>query len=255
LSDHFRTLSNLLREQVRGPVCARLYAEARPRHPVLAVYPDLPALLAVLDQSTDDYTERDLITQALLWERMSANPSQWSAVLAVVFLPMLVRLRCHLVCVELPSDDLDQIVLEGFLASIASYRRESWRIRTPIRLTHLTRRTVFKVMRRELSERKSREQERELVQVIPGQIPMGSAASPPMGIRVEAVLEAIEDDVSEEGAFLLLETELGKENLTELVSRMSVDNEEDRVRLYERLKRTRSRAKKRLIDMIVKSPS
>jgi hypothetical protein len=110
-------------------------------------------------------------------------------------------------------------------------------------------------MRRELSERKSREQERELVQVIPGQIPMGSAASPPMGIRVEAVLEAIEDDVSEEGAFLLLETELGKENLTELVSRMSVDNEEDRVRLYERLKRTRSRAKKRLIDMIVKSPS
>jgi hypothetical protein len=76
-----------------------------------------------------------------------------------------------------------------------------------------------------------------------------------MGIRVEAVLEAIEDQVSEEGAFLLLETELGKETLTELVSRMSVDNEEDRVRLYERLKRTRSRAKKRLIDMIVKSPS
>ena len=254
MSDHFRTLSHLLREQVRGPVCARLYSEARSRHSALAAYPDLPSLFVALEQSrSDDYTERDVITQALLWERMSGNPSQWSAVLAVVYLPMLLRLRHQLVCVELPSEDVDQIVLEGFLRSIAAYSPEGWRVQTPIRLTHLTRRTVFNVMRRELSERKCREQERDCVKARPGQVPMGSSASPPMGIRVEAVLEAIEDQPSEEGAFLVLETEMGTASLASIVARICGDDELEKARLYQRMKRVRSRAKRRLFDMIAES--
>jgi hypothetical protein len=255
VSDHFRTLAKLLRQEVQGPVYARLYCDARPRHPVLAAYVDLASLLAALaKQSDDDYSERDAITLALLRERAAAHESQWSAVLAVVYLPMLLRLRRQLVCAELPKDDLDQLVLEAFLVAIASYRPDSWRGRTPIRLTHLTRRRVFKSLRRELTDRRWREGQRDLAQASPGQVPAGSASSPPVSFQVDAVLAALADHVSEEGAFLVRETELGSETLYSIVSRMNLESDEERERLYQRLKRVRSRAKKRLRDVIAASP-
>jgi len=74
-----------------------------------------------------------------------------------------------------------------------------------------------------------------------------------MGIRVEAVLEAIEDQPSEEGAFLVLETEMGTASLASIVARICGDDELEKARLYQRMKRVRSRAKRRLFDMIAES--
>ena len=254
MSDHFRTLARLLREEVKGPVFARLYRDARSRHAAFDAYSDLPALLATLaKQSNDDYSERDAITLALLRERAAAHPSQWSSVLAVVYLPMMLRLRRQLVCVELPKEDLDQLVLESFLIAIASYR-PTWRGRTPIRLTHLTRRRVFKTLRKELVQRLWREDQRDVLEVGSGQVPAGSASAPPIGFRVDAVLAALADRMSEEGAFLVRETELGPETLFSIVAKMNVEGKEARERLYQRLKRVRSRAKKRLRDAIAESP-
>jgi len=252
VSDDFRTLAKLLREEVKGPVHARLYLEARDRHAVLEPYPDLASLMAMLAENArrEDYAERDAITLALLRERAEANASQWSSVLSVVYLPMLLRLRRQLVCAELPSDDLDQLVLESFLVAIASYR-PTWRGRTPIRLTHLTRRRVFKTLRKELNQRRGRDDHRTAIRMCPDRVPAGCASSPPVGFTLDRVLETLADHVSEEGAFLVRETEFGTDTLHMVVDRLEPRGGQERERLYQRLKRIRSRAKKRLRDAIV----
>jgi hypothetical protein len=253
VSDHFRTLAKLLRQDVKGPVYERLYQGARARHAAFAAYPDLRSLLAELAKDGgDDYSERDAITLALLRERAAAHPSQWSSVLTVVYLPMLLRLRRQLVCAELPKDDLDQLVLEAFLTAIASYR-PTWRGRTPIRLTHMTRRRVFKALKKELAQRRGRETQRDMLQRGVAQVPAGSTSTPPLTLRLDAVVSVLADSVSEEGAFLIRETELGPETLFSLVAKMTLAPDDDPERAYQRLKRVRSRAKKRLRDAIAES--
>ena len=253
MSDHFRMLTKLLRQNVKGPAYERLYQDARARHAVFGNYPDLQSLLAELAKASgDDYSERDAITLALLRERAAAHTSQWSSVLTVVYLPMLLRLRRQLVCAELPKDDLDQLVLEAFLTAIASYR-PTWRGRTPIRLTHMTRRRVFKVLKKELAQRRWRETQRDMLQRGTAQVPAGSTATPPLSLRLDAVVAALADHVSEEGAFLIRETELGPETLYSLVAKMTLAPDDDPERAYQRLKRVRSRAKKRLRDAIGES--
>jgi hypothetical protein len=247
-------LAKLLRQDVKGPAYERLYQDARARHAVFGSHPDLQSLLAELAKASgDDYSERDAITLALLRERAAAHTSQWSSVLTVVYLPMLLRLRRQLVCAELPKDDLDQLVLEAFLTAIASYR-PTWRGRTPIRLTHMTRRRVFKVLKKELAQRRWRETQRDMLQRGTAQVPVGTTATPPLTLRLDAVVAALADHVSEEGAFLIRETELGPETLYSLVAKMKLAPGDDPERAYQRLKRVRSRAKKRLRDAIAESP-
>ncbi len=254
MSDHFRTLAKLLRQDVKGPVYERLYQDARTRHAVFAAYPDLRSLFVELAKDAgDDYSERDAITLALLRERAAGYASQWSSVLTVVYLPMLLRLRRQLVCAELPKDDLDQLVLEAFLTAIAAYR-PTWRGRTPIRLTHMTRRRVFKVLKKELAQRRWRETQRDMLQRGISQVPAGSTSTPPLTMQLDAVVSVLAANVSEEGAFLIRETELGPETLHSLVAKMTLAPDDDPERAYQRLKRVRSRAKKRLRDAIAESP-
>ena len=74
-----------------------------------------------------------------------------------------------------------------------------------------------------------------------------------MAFALDAVLETLADRVSEEGAFLVRETELGTDTLHMVVDRLEPEGGAKRERLYQRLKRIRSRAKKRLRDAILES--
>ncbi len=243
-----------LRKSVCGPELASLYRKARARHAVLEPYSTLANLVdAVASASGNDYAEREAITQAFLSEHALGCKPQWSSVLMVLYYPMLMRLRCRVVSSEVCGEDMDQLVLESFLSVVASYRPDTWTSHAPLRLAQLTRRNVFHTLRREYVERMRREREYELQELAP-HVPLGAACDPPMTFRVDRLIELIEDELPGEGAVLLLQTELASASLASVVSRIAGSSASSRERTYARLKRSRSRAKKKIIDMVNLSP-
>ena len=73
---------------------------------------------------------------------------------------------------------------------------------------------------------------------------------PPLEFKLDAVLQKLADSVSEEGAYLVRETEFGMDTLHMVVDRFEPEGDVERARLYQRLKRVRSRAKRRLREAI-----
>jgi hypothetical protein len=84
----------------------------------------------------------------------------------------------------------------------------------------------------------------------PGRVPAAFAPTPPLDFKLDAVLQKLADSVSEEGAYLVRETEFGMDTLHMVVDRFEPEGDVERARLYQRLKRVRSRAKRRLREAI-----
>jgi len=78
-----------------------------------------------------------------------------------------------------------------------------------IRLTCFTRKRVFGLLKHELNQRLGREEHRHAVRRHPGRAPAALAPTPPLDFKLDAVLQKLADSVSEEGAFLVRETEFG----------------------------------------------
>lgn len=246
------TLKGLI-EQLRQQILAtrsEVFEAGRSQHAALAEHADVAEVLVALsDEREATYPARDALSRALLAMHRSSRSSLWSSTLAVAFFPMLSRLRHRIVGDAVPRDELDSLVLASFWSALAELPvsgRGSDRL--PMRLRQRTQRLVFQSLRRE------REQQHTSLD----DDTRGEQLERVLGARVERaawedrvdlarLLErAAVDGVPRASLEVLAATALRSELLRNYVSRLGPADEAARERMYERLKRQRTRVLRRL---------
>jgi hypothetical protein len=231
------------------------FIEGASRQPSLESSPSLDApLFEMQDQSEKTYPRRDELTRAFIAESQRTRHPVWATALTIAYLPMLRRLRSRLVSDTQQRGDLDQLVLESFLVAIANFRLEKRRDRAPMYLRQDTQRAVFRALR--LDQRATVEMRRMLDELgdEPEADPVRMSAS---GDEVDEAdvrelhsmlgrhLSAL--DATEDVAELVRRTTLGRENLAAFVRELAPGADEaEHYRLYNRLKRRRELALKRV---------
>ncbi len=240
-------------EQLRAQVMntrGEVFEVGRGQHQALAEHADPAAVLVALcDERDATYPARDALARALLAMHRTSRSPLWSSMLAVAFFPMLSRLRHRIVGDAVPRDELDSLVLASFWSALAELPvsgRGSDRL--PMRLRQRTQRLVFQSLRREREQQHTSLDDES----------RGEQLEHVLGARVEKaawedrvdlarLLErAAEDGVPRASLEVLAATALRSELLRNYVTRVGPSDEEERERMYERLKRQRTRVLRRL---------
>jgi len=248
-----RMIGRLRRETLAAP--SGSFREGAARRPALAEHTDIGSVLAALAKETDEsYPAREALTRAMLEEQRETGKPLWSSALLVAYYPMLSRLRHRLVTTTVTSEELDQVVVAAFLAAVSEVPLDLDRL--PMRLRQRTERQVFTYLRKEREECLRADAAHldtlgvECVQRLHPQrhddtfldlsLLLERAASQGVHPRSLEVVEA---------------TVLHRELLRSYVERVGPEDEAERERAYQRLKRQRTRALKRLRALVRVSPT
>jgi hypothetical protein len=248
-----KVLIEQLRQQVLA-TGASVFEHGRVAEPALAAHADVAGVLAALaDEREATYPLRDELTRALLAMHRHHKATLWSSMLAVAYFPMLSRLRHRIIGDAVPREELDQLVFTAFwstLAELPVHGRGSDRL--PMRLRQRTQRQVFRTLKKERDEQHSsldddssaaQEHELKAAQRV-------SRSAGEDRIDLALLLEkAAADGVPQASLELLAATVLRRELLRNYVLRIGPSDELERARLYQRLKRQRSRVLMRLRDI------
>lgn len=235
----------LLRRQVLSAP-PRRFAGAAQRRPALGAHGELQSVLrALADESEAAYPAREALSLALIQEHRETGDTLWSSVLLLAYYPMLSRLRHRLVTTTLSREELDQVVLAAFLTTVDEVPLHKDRL--PMRLRQRTERQVFQVLRRERGEYAPLASAEELARL---------ACDPSEGRRfvdthdglmdLALLLGRAEARGQLSGLEVVEATVFGREELRNYVERLVPEDEGERERTYQRLKRQRSRAMSRL---------
>ncbi len=243
-----KALIEQLRAQVLSASSAAFEA-GRSRHPVLAVYQDFSAVLVALsDERESSYPAREALTNALLEMHRTTRSPLWSSALAVAFFPMLSRLRHRIVGDAVPRDELDQLVLASFweaLAELPVHGRGSDRL--PMRLRQRTQRLVFRSLRRERDQQHDSLDDARHEDVERAKATRLEQSLCEDRVDLARLLErAAMEGVPCASLEVLTATALSSEPLRNYVALVGPADDGERARLYERLKRQRSRVMQRL---------
>lgn len=234
-----------------------LFEAGRARQPALAAHPHAPAVLAELaEHDQDTLSHRDALSLALLREHGASGAPLWSSMLIVAYAPMLKQLRHRLLADRGVREDLDQIVLCAFLATIDALVRHPAEDCIPVRLRQRTGRRVFDVLRRE--RRENRWQDEAADEVVVEMEPFVGRNS--VTSQEAADLSRLLDSgargwISQGSIDVVATTVLGQEPLRDYVARVGPADRDGRERMYQRLKRKRSRAMQQLRERIVAPPT
>lgn len=248
MSNTLRTLIERLRQEVLTSP-QRTFEDARTRRPVLAPHSDVASVLrALADDRESTYPARDALTRALLTESCESGKTLWASMLLVAYYPMLSRLRRRLFSDSVPRDELDQTVVTAFLAALKEMSVHEYEDRVAMRLRQRTERHVFAVLRKEREQQHSSADDEELVRH--GE----EAAQPRRHERTEEEMfelsrlleRAAAEGFPASGLEVVAATVLGRVQLREYVERLAPGDEVERERMYQRLKRQRSRVLRRL---------
>lgn len=244
-----KALIERLRQQVLT-TAPPVFEDGRKRLAVLAFHTDVESvLLALADEREVTYPAREALSNALLCMHRTTKTPFWSSVLAVAFFPMLSRLRNRIIGDAVPRDELDQLVLASFwsaLAEIPLTGRGSDRL--PMRLRQRTQRLVFQSLRHERDQQHASldddERGEELERVIGARVERSACED---RVELAHLLErAAIDGVPRASLEVLAATTLRSELLRNYVARIGSVEGEESERLYERLKRQRTRVVQRL---------
>lgn len=226
----------------------RAFEVGRGMQPALAGHADAASVLAMLDDEAEGtYPAREVLMKALLHEHRTSHAAVWSMLLMGAFKPMLVRLRGRLISDTVPGEELDQLVVTAFLAALTEVPLMD---RLPMRLRQRTERQVFAFLRKEREQRHPDIDVETLEDVEPEE----PAASEPTnaGLYDLALLlqRATESGVSTSGLAVVEATVLRRELLRSYVERLEPNDDVARERLYQRLKRQRTRTMQRLNSLL-----
>lgn len=244
-----KALIERLRQQVLNSMPS-VFEDGRSKHPVLAAHPDAAAVLSTLaDEREASYPARDALANALLAMHRTTKTPFWSSVLAVAFFPMLSRLRNRIIGDAVPRDELDQLVLASFwsaLAEIPVAGRGSDRL--PMRLRQRTQWLVFQSLRQERAhQHESVDDEEHGCDLEHHLVDPSDRIIAEARVELARLLErAAEDGVPQASLEVLAATTLRSELLRTYVARVGPTDEVERDKLYERLKRGRTRTIQRL---------
>ncbi|MBK7537538.1 MAG: hypothetical protein IPI49_19640 [Myxococcales bacterium] len=237
-----------LRREVLA-VSPRRFEAARTRQPELAPHEDAASVLAVLADSREDtYPARDALSAALLREHQLQPKGPWRSLLVVAFEPMLGHLRGRLVS-TVPGDELDQTVICSFLLAVDELAPRNVSHHVPIRLRQRTQRHVFRFLRKERQEEHDEADfERLAAQEAEPDVAPGEALATGQGESdlKELLRRGWEVGLSPQSKRVVQATVLDGMPLRKYVAQCGPDSAEAREQLYQRLKRARSRALRRL---------
>ena len=223
------------------------YGEARERHDALARHGTAAAVIAALDDDVESPAHKDALTRSLLAEYQRSGGKLWSSLLLVAFTPLMLRLRAHVKPPPLVEhDEVDHAVVEAFLHAAAEVDpvRGS---HVCLRLRRLTERHYYRFLKTERQQWKLRDL-----------IEQGDLAPEPLP-RPDDVVETLESgraaarlagELQRAGGLqirLIQDTTLRHESLSTYLTRTYPHlGVEERKRLYQRLKRRRSRTLQRI---------
>jgi hypothetical protein len=258
-------VKNALRDDIerlrRDAVSARhrhAFEASRARQPALAVHADAASVLATLDDDAEGtYATREALVLALLHEHRASRAAVWASLLLGAFKPMLVRLRGRLISDTMPGDELDQIVVTAFLGSLTEVPLSN---RLALRLRQRTERQVFALLRKEREQRHTDIDVEELEDF--DEDAMTDSIAPGRAHTHEELYDhalliqrAIQEGLPTSGLDVVEATVLRREVLRTYVERLGPDDDVTRERLYQRLKRQRSRAMRRLQALLTAPPA
>jgi hypothetical protein len=252
-----------LKTELRAETSMRLFDETKKRYAALAEHETPLSVLAVLgDESTRRWAEREAVTRALVTEEQERPHPLWAALLLAAYYPMLSRLRHRIYGNDLDPEDFDQLVVSTFLEVVRAFPLADKRDRTAMHLRQITQRRVFRHIREEHASR---------VLIAPDDVsdmpPFSPDAWPgspkprrrrhkvrpePMDCRdAIELLTTRAAHLGQDQIDLVVTTMVRGERLRVYVERTFPDREPDeRDRIYQRLKRQRSRTLARLRDLL-----
>lgn len=230
----------------------RVFDAGRVRQPALEAHPDAASVLSALaDDAEATYPVRDALTRALVSEHRSSGHALWASLLLVAFFPMLSRLRNRLVSDTVPGDELDQLVVTSFLAAMTELSIHERTDRVAMRLRQRTERQVFTFLRKEREHRHPSLDVEELTESDLEELAPRRPATDEKLYDLALLLQrAVEEGVSPSGLDVVEATVLRRELLRHYVERLVPDDDLERERVYQRLKRQRSRALRRLKTLL-----
>ncbi|CAM4493753.1 hypothetical protein COEX109129_33220 [Corallococcus exiguus] len=254
MSDFFGHLLGLLRVEALSPRHHAVFAAARTRRPAFARHATLDSVLsAMADAREETYPEREALTRALVAEMQASSSPAWTAGLAAAYAPMLRRLRRRLLGSAVPREDLDQLVLATFLSVARAFPLSRWGDWTAVRLRQQTAREVFRHLRKERAEQHETYTQAQLAEWLPDTrhaTPVESPRRPSVRrsfVKRDAVLVHLaRATLPHSDVEVLMATVVRREKLRAYASRLVEGDTTEVERVYQRLKRQRTRLMQRL---------
>ena len=250
-----RRMIERLRRETLGAASGS-FREAAARRPALARHAELGSVLVELaDETEESYPAREELTRALLEEQRESGDAVWSSALLLAYYPMLSRLRHRLVTTTVTSEELDQVVVASFLAAVAEVSLDLDRL--PMRLRQRTERQVFAYLRKERDEYYPRGDAAELDAMSAEYLQrLHPQCHDDTFLDLSLLLErAVAQGVPPRSLEVVEATVLHREQLRSYVERVGPEDEVERERAYQRLKRQRSRTIQRLRELLHVSPN
>lgn len=255
MSDQFRQFIDSVRKQALLTP-RRVFEGGRERHPTLVDYESPEVVLATLkDDRKQTYPKREALSRALLAEYRKTREALWANLLIVGYYPMLSRLRHRLFCDSVDEAELNQLVVVSFLEALSTLKDHECHDRVAMRLAQTTRRKVFNELRSEreqahayrdldtahlLDLETKREERRSVLQSLEFQL---------LEVIEQARRDSMSADAAETFVTSLFQLRL-KEMTQDEAERLGVEDDPDEIqRIYERLKRQRSRALRRVREL------
>ncbi|WP_434345709.1 hypothetical protein ACN6A1_27645 [Myxococcus virescens] len=254
VSDFFGHLLGLLRVEALAPRHQAVFAAARTRRPAFARHVTLESVLATMaDAREETYPERETLTRALVAECQASSSPAWTTALTAAYAPMLTRLRRRIIGNAVPREDLDQLVIATFLAVARGFPLARWGDWTAARLRQQTAREVFRHLRKERAEQHDTYTQAQLAEWLPDSRPSAPVESPRRPsvrrsfVRRDAVLVHLaRATLPRSDVEVLMATVVRREKLRAYVSRLAEGDTTEVERMYQRLKRQRTRLMQRL---------
>jgi len=214
--------------------------------------PREPRLGTLSDERRDGYAERDALTRALIAENQGSPSSFWSAALLLAYYPMLSRLRHRIYGDAIPAGDLDQIVITMFLTVVTEFPLDKKRDRTAMHLRQRTERRVFRLVRED-QRRQEFMRPADPVELewldepewpeLPGDGHRAPRNAKDAAAAVALLVEHAADVLDGEAFDLMTATTICGRKIPAFLRSVAPDLDGDeRVRIYQRIKRRHSRA-------------
>jgi hypothetical protein len=243
-----RTTRDRLRHEILSGSHAA-FEEARSRRPALAPYATAHAVLEALgciDPAT--FGARDAVVRDLALEYRETHEALWSRMLLVAFYPAMANLRARLALGAVGHDEIDQVILTGFLNAVDTVSLRSLHAIAAFRICQLTERYVFRYLVRERGFRRVFTHTADDAATLARRPSEASCdASPEDAAELGLLLRAARAHGFPEATIALLQaTANGRVSLSKFARHVEPTDDVARRRLYERLKQRRSRALKRL---------
>jgi len=242
-----KNLGAAARREALSRKYAATYERGRAATPWLEPFTTVESLLHMLeDTRAETYPLRDGLARALMALHRTATSGLWSSLLLAAYQPLVRRLRGRINPGVLSNDDVDSIVLSAFMEAITKLPLDVPQEYTAKRLKGRTERYVFDKLRKERGQPVSTPGLDELMPEDSAFVEPDERAGDSWIVARRDLFHLAGDRIAHETMNLVIDTYEEPEALRQHIERMQIADAAERERAYQRLKKQRTRALRRL---------